>query len=368
MGWKLELCLLGIALSGCGSDRVAGGGGTETTNGLNIEVLASDGRPVPGARVQLVRTDTWVGDVANFGSPLVLSLEADGKGEVHLDSLPIGDWSAQVDWGSQSGIVRLNRADSAVSLPLRVRTNIDLVPRGDSTGVLRVAGSNWAWTPQQGAFRFGLPPGEYALAASRGSILSMAGHVTVSVGIAIDSTVSVDQRRVQIDDFASDDGWTTLWRYTSFGNWYTVGSSGTRIYSPTDTSGATYDGQLSMSYSIGDSSGWAIAGISFVNGQGYHDLDLTTMDSLCFDVAGSGLLQPYLSHIYPDQSHNSVMAAPISLSSIWTRACVTPGSFGGSWDSIRTVANDLAFMGTKGSQVQVRNIVLWGVPLQALAP
>ena len=369
MSWKRSLWLLGLALAGCGTDRVAGGGSTETTNGLNIEVMSTDGRPVSGARVQLVRTDTWVGDVGTFGSPLVLALDANGQGQVRLDSLPIGNWAAQVDWGDQSGIVRLNRGDSVVKLPLQKRTNVSLVPQGDTSSVLRVVGSNWAWTPSQGAFRFGLPPGRYALTASHGATLSVAGHMAVSAGVSIDSTVSVDHRRVLIDDFASNDGKTLLWQYSSYGNWYTVASSGTRIFSPADSSRATFGGQLYMSYTPPDSNGYAIAGISFVNETGYHDLNLASMDSLCFDAMGVGQLQPYLSHFNADRTHYSAMSPVLTLSAKWTRRCLTPTSFsGGGWDSIKTTANDMAFMATKGNQVQVRNIVLWGVPLVDLAP
>ena len=318
--------------------------------------------------MQLVRTDTWIGDVGDFGSPLVLPLDADPRGRVHLDSLPIGDWSVQVDWNGQSGLRRLHRGDSTVDLALRECVAITLRSQGDSSSVLRVAGSNWAWNSNQGSFRVALPPGEYALTASRGTSLAMAGHVEVAATSASDSAVSIDYRRIVIDDFATNDGKTTLWQYTSFGNWYTTASSGARIFSPTDSSRATFDGQLDMSYTLPDTNGYAIAGISFVNGRGYHDLDLSSMDSLCFEATGGGQLQPYLSHFNPDLTHSSATSPALPLTSQWTRSCLTPASFSTRWDSIKTTANDLAFLARKGSRVQVRNIVLWGVPFQTLAP
>jgi len=74
-----------LVLSGCGSDRAAGGTGSETTNTVRVAVVGKDGRPVAGARL-VVRAET---DTASSDGAVYLT-ESDGG--VDVPAVPNGAW------------------------------------------------------------------------------------------------------------------------------------------------------------------------------------------------------------------------------------------------------------------------------------
>jgi len=365
----LSLLLL---LAGCGVEPSEGGGATETGNGLQIKVITYEQAAARAASVRFIRTDTWIRDLASSGSPQTFSAVTDDSGAVHLDSLPPGKWAVQCDWGSQAGIVSIGIDTGRLVLPLQPVSRVRATAvTGLRSYPLRVVGSAWSSVDDPtGNPVLYLPPGSWAVATKVDTSAVAVGTPRVSLRQALDDTVVLDPRRVVLDDFGSGNIYTSFWMYSGFGDWYAVANTGSKIWSASDSTKPSYAGSLSMQYSLSDTiSGYAISGISFVAGGTYHSLDLTSMDSLCFDARGSAKLAVGLQHIAPTGAvAKSVLASVGTISAGWTRRCITPASFGTGWDSIRTSGNDLAFVASRGTLLELRNLVLWGVPLQKLVP
>lgn len=358
----------GIIL-GCGPERaVDGGGATETGNGIRVLVASSDGRPLAAAKVRLVRVDTWSRDVAAAGAPQHLDLVADAKGVARIDRLPPGEWAAQSDGQGLSGRLAVSADTAPQTLELRPAARVRIAAPGAAGILVRVAATAWsARLDSSGQALLDLPPGEHPLVARVAADLAALGVVKVKTQAAIDTVLRIEPRRVVLDDFSTDDGKTEVWRYTGLGNWYVAASPGTRIFSDTDTARASFAGWLSLRYALGTPDGYAAAGISFRDAQGYHPLDLSRMDSLCFDLRGSGTLEVHWQRLGTGQFGVSAHALLDALPADWKRVCLDRGAFGAEWESLKTAANDLVFLSRRGGRLELRDIVLWGVPLQALA-
>ena len=344
-----------------------GGGATETGNGIHVSVVSADGGPASFASVQLVRSDTWIRDLAKTGAPRVLTARADAAGKVVFDSLP-GSWAVQCDWGSQAGILAVGPGGG--SLKLQPVSRLRRFLSGTGSGALRVVGSAWSSrVDSTGTAEMFLPPGSFAMAVRVDSGAVAAGTATIRPWEPLEDSVIVDPKRLILDDFSSSGSLTTFWRFAGFGNWYVVGDSSTRIWSATDPKAASFAGNLSVRYHSADTAyGYAIAGISFVNDAGRHALELSRMDSLCFDARGTGRLSVALQEIVGGLVSHRVSADLGLLAPGWTGHCLTPANFGTGWNGMKSIANDLAFVAGKGDLMEIRSIVLWGVPLQALVP
>lgn len=360
---RFLLAMAALLLAGCGDDRsVQGGGATETGNGLRLTVVSDQGRPAAFARVKIVRTDTWVRDLSETGSPRFVSAVADMDGRLRIDSLPDGEWAVQCDWGSQGAIRPLTLDTNSRHLKLqtlsRVRRNLS-GPRVDRLWVL---GSAWnEVVDEAGGAALYLPPGSHAMVARKDSSVVALGIAKVESWVSSSETLQVVPERVVLDDFSTNDRKTTFWRYAGFGNWYEVGDKATTTRMRLDS------GRMTLDYSISGTGGYALAGISFVTNSVYHVVDLSGMDSLCFDARGDGDLALTFHRILPDGSIDLSASANLgALGASWTRHCLPPASFGEDWSVVRSVGNDFAFVATKGTRFQLRDIVLWGVPLQTL--
>lgn len=364
----MALAIAGLA--GCGSDRmVQGGGATETGNGIHVAVVAFDGRPAAYAQVRVVRTDTWIQDLARTGVPISMDLTADRDGRLDLDSLPEGEWAAQVDWGSQAGRMVLGRDSAIRRLGLQPVSRVREVVSGAEGVAVHIVGTTWsARADSLGRVVMYLPPGSHPLVGTTEGGLAQIGVASVRIWNPVDSQMRLDPRRVLLDDFTSGTSRTNISRYTGLGGWYSTSSEGVRIFSDLDSSNVSYVGKLSMRYVLPDSSGFAAVGISFHDDQGYHDADLSGMDSLCFDLQGDGNLELYWERFdaqFRSQAWAKAVHSPIPAA--WEHLCVTPTSFGTQWDSVESAANNLTFLSRKGSRLDLRNIVMWGVPLRNLS-
>jgi len=366
---QIAMLVLATLLAGCGSDAgVQGGGATETDNSIHLLATNSDGTPVAGARVLLVRTDTWLRDVAATGSPTTIALAADSAGRLRLDSLPQGEWSAQLETASQACSVPLKRDTATMLLKLQSLTKVGVAITGRAEASLMAVGTTWrSTTDSDGRSGLLLPPGRRSLVADLDTALAPAAVVTVVSGQDLDTTVTVVPRRILLDDFSSGDGRTSLSRYTGLGDWF-VNSWGTQIYSDADPQGPSFKGALSLRYIAPDTGNAALAGIVFGDDRGFRSMDFSRMDSICFDVRGNGNVDLYFIEYAPDRNWKlSANSRLQGLSGDWTRRCVAADSLQDHWAEVKTTANTIAFLARRGDFLEVRDMELWGIPLEDLS-
>lgn len=356
--------LAALGLAACGSDAVVqGGGATETGNGLRLRVLNSDGTPHAGAQVRLVRTDTWLAKVAASGAPEARTAQADHQGELRLDSLSQGHWAAQVGDSLAAGWAALRSDTASQELRLMVAGRLrDRIAGASSVSSVCAVGTDWcAQADALGRYALSLPPGRWPLAVRQDTDLATLGIQTTISGNSLDTTVALHPGLITVDDFSSGTSLSQLFPYAGIGAWY-VSSWGA------DSIKIAYDGKLSMSYVASDTSLSALAGLALRDRSGFRNVDLSSMDSLCFDARSDGHTVLYLVH-YDSLGGwvNSAHASLGSLDTSWQRTCLTPAAFGNDWETTRTLVNDLAFVTHAGSFLELRNVNLWGVPLQAFS-
>lgn len=363
--------VLSAALAGCGSDEVVrGGGATETDNSVNILATSSDGSPLVGARVVLVRTDTWLRDVAADGSPTTIAFATDSRGRLRLDSLPTGEWSAQVETLSQGCDIPLGRDTATRVLKLQPLSRVEVGLVGADGSTLHAVGTDWkAKTDSVNHAWFLLPPGRRSLVARVGTSLATAVVVTLPAGREVDTLffATITPRRILLDDFSSGNGLTSLSNYIGTGYWFT-NAWGTQIYSDANPQGASFVGALSLRYIAPDTANAVLAGIVFKQGNGFRSMDFSRMDSICFDIRGNGQVDLFFIEYAPDRSWKlSANRLLAGLTGTWTRRCVAADSLQDNWPTVKTTANTLAFLAKRGDYLEVRRMELWGVRLEDLS-
>lgn len=361
--------LLAAMLAGCGSDMSArGGGATETDNSIRVLATSSDGAPLAGARVTLVRTDTWLRDVAETGAPTTFVLSTDPRGRLHLDSLPAGEWSAQMDSLSEGCDIPLGRDTATRVLKLQPLSRVDVGLIGMAGARLMTVGTAWsAPTDSVGHATLLLPPGRRLLVAGRDSTVVPAAAVTLAAGSRVDTSVTVFPRRLVLDDFSAGDGRISLSNYIGMGRWF-VNAWGTQIYSDADPRGASFAGALSLRYIAPDTANAVLAGIVFSDGLGFRPMDFSRMDSICFDIRANGQVELFFIEYAPDRTWKLSANTPVTgISTTWTRRCLAAGSMQDNWPLVKTTANTIAFLAKHGDLLEVRRMELWGVRLQDMS-
>lgn len=364
------LFALSASLVGCGDGPVAGGGATETGNGLAVRVLTDSGKAAARAKVVFVRTDSWFGDVERDGSPQTFGAQADSLGLVRVAHLPAGKWAVQGDRAGLQGWKQLADGDSVLdTLRLSARTLVQGNVGGDPLERVWMIGTAWSAPVGEG--------GRYVLekAAGRFSLVGSSRYPLMSLGAGMSAageskTLDLVARRqaVVLEDFQDGDKNTTLHAYTGIGNWYLTKDAQSRVYSSSDTSGPDYRGALSMQYSLKDSTSYVAAGISFVDAAGYHRLDLASLDSFCFEARGNGSIGVYFQEIMKrEKVDRSASATSGALDSVWRRRCMKPSEFGNGWDSVRTSTTDISFAPRGGNRMEIRQIEFWGPSLLELS-
>jgi hypothetical protein len=363
--------LLAALLVGCGSESfVQGGGATETDNSIRILATTAHGAPLPGARVLLVRTDTWLRDVADSGKPTTLSLTTDLQGRVQLSPLPPGDWSAQVETLSQASDIPLGRDTSTRVLKLQPLSGVEVDLKGPKGSALYAVGTTWRGViDSNGRAKLLLPAGRRSLVTRIGASLASAAVVSLPAGRAIDTSlaVTVTPHRILLDDFSSGDGRTSLSSYTGLGNWF-VNAWGTQIYSDANPQGASFSGALSLRYIAPDTGNAVFAGIVFKDQDGFRSLNFSRMDSICFDIRGNGVVDLFFIEYAADRTWKlSANRQVDGISTTWARRCLAADSLQDNWPLVKTSANTIAFLAKRGDLLEVRRLELWGVPLQDLS-
>lgn len=363
LAWSCVLLAI-LGLAGCGSDAlVQGGGATETGNGLRVRVLNTKGTPQAEAQVQVVRTDTWLSKVATTGMPEAWTVQSDKQGVARLDSLSQGHWAAQSNDSSGAGWIALSSDTAMQDLHLATPGVLRASVVGASgISSLCAVGTNWCTRSDSlGRYQLSLPPGRWPLVVRRDADIVALGIQKAVSGKLLDTAMVLHPGRITIDDFSSGNSLSQLAPYAGIGAWY-VSSWGA------DSIKIAYDGHLSLNYKASDTSLSALVGLALRDQSGFRNVDFSRMDSLCFDARSDGRTMLYLVHYDSLGSWvNSAHAPLAALDTSWQRTCLTPAAFGTDWKSVHLLVNDLAFVTHAGSFLELRDLVLWGVPLQAFS-
>jgi len=353
-------------LGGCGADRAAGGGATETGNGLQVALVTSAGLPASGAEAVLVRTDTWIQDVARDGAPRRIRLSADERGLVSLDSVPAGEWALQAGAGGELGWMPVR--DRLDTLRMETRTLVQGTVSGAVSDQVWMVGTAWS-SPVGigGAYLLEKAAGAWALAGRSEGRLVPLGSGSASAGQVQVHDVVARTDRLVLDDFQDADAKTSLHRFTGLGNWYVVHDPASRVWSDAYSDRPDYQGALSLRYAKPDTGGFVVSGISFYNAAGHHDVDLSRLDSLCFEARATGTVEVAFKHMEAGVLARFVALPVPALDSVgWGRRCLRPASAPG-WDSLRTRTNDISWHLWGGGRFDVRQIELWGPSLRDLS-
>jgi len=356
-------------LAACGTDPHAGGGATETGNGIAYSIVTDSGKPAARAQVVFVRTDSWLQDVERDGSPQMFGVQADSAGVVRTAKPPFGTWAIQADRGGLSGWCQIPSNDTVSdTLRLAARTLVQGALSGEAVDQVWIAGT--AWNSPIGAggrYLLNKAAGRYAIVgASRGPVLALSTGSSPAGESSLQDLVA-RRDRVVVEDFLDGDRKTTLHAFTGIGNWYLAKDAGSKVWSSYDSTGPDFRGAFSMQYALKDSLSYIMAGISFVASDGYHKLNLAPMDSFCFELRGSGKVWTYFQEIHNQSVKRSVNALAGSMDTVWRRHCLKPKDFGSGWDSLKANTNDISFSPREGAKLEIRQIEFWGPTLLDLS-
>lgn len=365
-----SLSALSAIFAGCGPDSLAGGGATETGNGLACRILTDSGMAASRAKVVFVRTDTWIRDVQNDGSPQTFPAQADSTGLVRVGRLPEGKWAIQSDLAGLQGWKPFRVIDRGEdTLRLDRRTLIQGQVSGDSVDRVWMVGTAWSSSVGDGGrYILAKTAGRYSLAgASRFPLVPLTAGVSLP-GESKTSNPVARRKAIVLEDFQDGDDKTTLHAFTGIGNWYLAKDAASRVHSDFDSTGPDYRGALSMQYNLGGATSYINAGISFFDKDGYHKLDLSALDSFCFEARGSGQLVVYFQEILdPSSVEYSGNVSIGTLDSTWRRRCAKPSDFGNNWNRLRTNTTDISFSPWGGNRMEIRQIEFRGPSLLDLS-
>ncbi|MBK9576867.1 MAG: hypothetical protein IPK50_03200 [Fibrobacterota bacterium] len=163
--------LLAAALSACGLDRDAGGSTSETSNGLQVQVVRADGRPAARTRVRIrpadYLADEWTRMDASKG---IIDTVTDDSGCVRLRR-PGGDLRIEALGATGQAQAHLDSSASIVNFrlapPARLSGSVRLEPT-DTRARIQVRGmERGIWTDSLGRFQLdSLPSGRIEVRAS----------------------------------------------------------------------------------------------------------------------------------------------------------------------------------------------------------
>lgn len=241
-----------LLLVGCASDdpeRVTGGGGIEIPNGIDMSVVDSTGKPVAGARLQVVAGDDWASLVSAGASPVLDSAVTDAAGRVRIPKCEGTCWVEVVSGSVGARAAIVDGASLTLAMSGMTTVSGQIPASAPKVSRMRLCGTDRVATVD-GTGRFdlrGVIRGRYSLVAEgvvgKGPLPAGAAVVGYTGVEAVQ--VAIDTSGVLLDDFTDGD---VVW---SLGNMF--GAS----YWWLDASGPTEDvfGISTMAQGIHDSAG-----------------------------------------------------------------------------------------------------------------
>ncbi len=347
------LLILALALlcAQCSPARIAGGNGSETTNG---SVVYSNGPPASHAVVRLIDNSTWLKNALGNYPTVIDSTAADDSGRFTL-AIPSGrDFVLQADAAGQ-GVAE--ESDRFVTLASGTWGTVVLAPyaaihgtvdgsSGTPAAVFLARTNCAAPVSANGSFAFpNVPQGDFSLIvkqiAAGAPVVSFTRTAFCGAGdtARIDS-LSTDDRSVLIDDFEDRDNQTALGALVGGGWWeaysdsFNLGTS--RLISPVNgalqnfapaivADAAPRNNCLHVQYALGtqgplDPHPYPYVYVGFPVGTGLYDF--SGLDTLSFFAKGSGSVMVELIQQVPGVMIRAV--AQTALTAAWTQVKFTP--------------------------------------------
>jgi hypothetical protein len=335
---RLFLALFFIwVLSACSqnSEKISGGGGTETTNGgMGGVALLQNGKPAVLARVILRSTS------AVDNSTLATEVYTDSSGQWQIDLFNPGDYTLELIADNKMTAMRRSTLPSANS-----RNNLGLIRLEPPTHLqgsvqcgdqcasvyLKLRGLDRVTQPDStGAYIFSdIPLGLHLIEVSGEAFIQNLFIANTSAA-PLDVDITNAQPFILLESFNIRDWYHNYASFIFGGWWYVHYSDDAELIAPQQGENEAeqflvFDepgqGYFSCSlYVDPDSIGWAGIGMDFRSG-GYHQdwIDFSSMTALRFKVRGNGLLNIGLSLRSPESRlKESVVFASVDLNPDWT--------------------------------------------------
>lgn len=398
--WALRGAVLSLLL-GCGSDRVAGGGSSESGNAIVLgRVVDSSGAAVAGARVLAVDQEKWLQRVLEGRGVALDSFRTDGQGRFTL-RIPkgsrfnlevVGPGVGRLERDAQAWAAGAGRAAVLTALPLGRAAGAVSV-RGGAVSALRLPGTSFSATLRpDGAYAFaGLPQGRYGTLALLGTE-SDSGATTgasfrVDPGVETVHDLDLDREVVLLEDFGVTWPRSRLSELTGWGNWHEVRDTGhpgqksrlehALVEGPESFAGASLRMQAML-----DSS-YAGVGLHLGVSAGY---DLSSLRALRFQGKGRGRLRVSVESVLLDSLGEDQFEAYVDLPADWSALSIPaeslrlpPGSEaerrGITWQAASRQIVRIEFLFLRPSTAPGDTGLLWlddlaleGAPLEAFLP
>jgi hypothetical protein len=391
---------VGLAfLTGCGADRLAGGGGIETNNTLGIQIQDSLGNPVPRAGIR-IHPAQWIDTGSN--TQFLLTYLANKQGFVSM-SIPDGQWTLEA---MQTGTAALRTflLDSDLTIaPIRLAKTARLTGTvyqefpGQRVWISVVGTTHTAFCDSSGAYTLEeLPPALLTLkplseSSHQDTISLQPGSIASLPWTGRPDLRSLDGTgSILIDDFSASRpsiavaDTTAGWYLTSDGN-----SGGSTVIRRSDSvrdsvferflvpniptgQAGSFQGFFDIDTTDRSRSHYAQIGLSF------HDtsrcIDLSRLDSVTFLASGTDSIRAEflgrLNYSTPDMA--STPGHWVRLDSSWKAVTLrasdlaTPPSSTHpeiNWSSLSGCIEEFRFYTDRPARLHVSNLRFWGPPL-----
>lgn len=341
-----------IAQYGCSGGDVAGGTGTETTNG-GVAVVA--GAPAGGALVRLIDTEGWISKTARGESVVLDSTITDSNGRFHFDNPRAEHYNVQIDHPQGALFVadcHLN-GDTLRLAQHAVYAGV-LTPTSGLLARALLGGSAYRATPAtNGVVRFGaVAPGTYPIVALQGTSATAAlifggARIVGQSGEQYGDTLSADTAVVPLDGFSTGFGMSELGYLLGGTWWYYYSDSlsrnfnpntrqwdfaqinpygGNTVINPELISGANGNTMLSATVVLGNAVAYPVGGIGISLGRaGGEAVNLSSMTAFSFRARGTGTLRLRLESLALDSiDTHKQYTTTIALPDSWTQFRIIP--------------------------------------------
>lgn len=397
---RIALALFLTVLVGCSEDSgVAGGPGSETTNGIYAQAILSDGSPAAFAKVALRKKDFISSDTS--GALFTPDLYADSLGKIELPTVDSGDYRLTVSLGENIFSKELSVQSGALDLE-----QINLEAPGEISGTVLQDEKSASWvgvygldiltkTDTAGNFSLrGIPSGDlrvFILSGARDSVLadtslslipsgkSLWSHRFASKNAARDTVKAdtVETDTAGVDTVRAD---TVLWvLFENFEDsasfdekgWYFSADTLSKILSPTDYAhnglvADTARGNVFRGTYSTVTGSYVIFGTS-VSKDG---IDMSSLDSITFYARGNGSIRVSLERWEVSASDNlKAWTNDLGLSDDWKHYTVTPADFlspdtdslSTGWESVKKTVTRFHFFGVGGTELSFDDVAFYGV-------
>ncbi len=318
-----------ITLWGCSQTKLAGGTGTETTNG--IVVLTSGGVPAENAQVTIIDGATWYDSISIGVSPSVESLTVSQTGIIE-PTTTVGTRTVQVQWADEVAIVEGDCDTIITSEGRTIRgyaTGFESVYLGGTEFKAEIIGETFVVT--------NIPDGIYSLWCKADSTITLQERAIVEsdTEIAIDE---ISTGSLLFDDFTGGFSHNPLETVSKGVLWYTVSDSlnhslkddiwietNSNAQGNSSISALELDGAVRTNIFLGSRVPYPYAGIGVsLFGSSFQDgYDLSDMDSISIRIRGSGTTHLFLESEQLTELGSSHYGYAIDLTESWESVAVS---------------------------------------------